>query len=221
MDRKTKILVDDIMMIDMENILLIEAHPDDFLIGASGTISRLRRENPNCNIWSIYFSPCNEDSNNIGNLKEHKKSCDILGVDHIICNNFPRNLLENRKNEIRDILYSVKEKYNPDMVITHSKNDWHNDHVAVAEASLNAFRNSALCLCYESPSVSPSFTPNMYISLTQEDVDSKLKALNCWESQKRCRPYFFSIDRFKAKLISRGTEVRESYSEAFEVIGKI
>lgn len=61
----------------------------------------------------------------------------------------------------------------------------------------------------------------MYISLTQEDVDSKLKALNCWESQKRCRPYFFSIDRFKAKLISRGTEVRESYSEAFEVIGKI
>lgn len=167
------------------------------------------------------MADCREDSNNIGNLEEHKKSCDILGIEHIVANNFSRNIIENDKQALRDILYSLKDRFNPDLVFTHSINDWHSDHVAVAEASLNAFRNSALCLCYESPSVAPTFNPNIYFSLSDLDVKKKLEALDCWESQKKFRSYFFDLEKFKAKMVTRGTEIRSNYAESFEVTGKI
>lgn len=217
MDGEAKIL-----MLNPKRVLCIEAHPDDFLIGCGGTLARLKRENPKVSIWSTYFCPCTEDPQNNGNLNEHAKSSAYLGVENILPHQFPRNnYLESNKQDLRDAIFAIKEKYDPDLVFTHSINDWHQDHNIIAETSLNVFRNSALILSYESPSVSPKFQFQTYIQLTDDDVKRKIDALNMWESQLKARPYFFKEELFISKLKCHGSPIRSDWAEVFEVVGKI
>lgn len=208
-------------MLNPKRILILEAHPDDGALACGGIIARLKRENKKCIVIDIYMCPCLEDKRNKGIIEEHKKSCNILGIDSIIGNNFQRNKLETIKQEIRDLLYGLNNKYMPDLIFTHSVHDWHQDHSCIGECSLNVFRNTALILSYESPSETPDFHPNLYVSLTESDVNKKIDSLNCFKTQFFARQYYFSNEKFKSNLIFNASIIKEQYAERFEVFGRI
>jgi LmbE family N-acetylglucosaminyl deacetylase len=210
-------------MFIFNKVLVVEPHPDDGFVGAGGTLSRLIRENPKCSIWDTYMCPCLEDPRNEGIISEHKKSCDILGIENIIPNTFPRNnYIENNKQIIRDILYELKAKFQPELVLSPSSNEFHQDHKEIANCILTVFRNDSLIWCYEIPrSTSTNFKPNIYISLMESDVNKKLTALNCWKTQFKARGNFFYNDAFRASLVYRGLQSNTQWSECFEVIGRI
>lgn len=206
---------------NIQRVLLIEAHPDDWMLGCGATIARIKRENPKVIIHSIYLCPCLEDSRNKGLLEEHIQASQIMGIDYIYRNNFPRNHIDlnDNKQAIRDIFFNIQEKFNPNIVFTHSEHDNHQDHKAIAECSQTIFRYFSTIFSYESPS--SDFLPRVVVQVSEDDVNKKIKALMTFKTQASARPYFFSELAFKSKLINNGVRIREQYAELFDINGKI
>lgn len=201
-------------------ILVVDAHPDDSNISAGGTLAKLRRKYKNCIIWSIYFAPCTEDPKNEGHLKDHRDvCCNILGMNRLIEHNFPRDLLETHKQEIRNILFKLREEFKPDIVFCPSPHEFHQDHKAIAECCQTIFRDTSTILGYEVlRSVTPDFRPTLFVTLTANDAAGKVQVISGYKSQMKGRPYFFSNEAFMSHLRMRGTQAKTEFAEAFEVL---
>lgn len=207
-------------MLKFDRILLVSAHPDDTEMGAGGTIARLKRENSNCKIWHIFFCPCLEDLKNIGCIEEHSEAMIILGIEKDININMPRSgYLESHMQEVRDILWKLKNEFHPDLVLCPSLCDFHQDHNAVTKCCETIFRFESTILGYEIPrSTKPDFVPNLYIMLSRDDICTKLKAIEQYKHQFETRPETFNLDKLKAHLIMRGMQANTLWAEAFEVL---
>jgi len=196
------------------NILLVSPHADDSELGCGATISKLRTS---ATVWSVYFAPCTEDPKNVGHLEQHRKAVQLLGIDKLIEHSFPVNILEKYKQEIRDILWKLKEEFHPQLVFCPSLNDFHQDHKAVADCCQTIFRHSII-LGYESVASCPNFSPNIYVKLSKSDVERKMKAVECYEAQLRFRSSYFRKDAILAQMKLRGAQLRVKWAEAFELI---
>lgn len=194
-------------------ILLVAAHPDDIESGCGGTIAKYGEYNE---IHSIVFAPCLEDPLNAGILREFQNAMKILGVKKAIKNRFPRDILEKNNQQIRDILYGLKTKFDPDVVFCPSLKDLHQDHRAVSNCCITIFRDSATLLTYELVRSTIDFNPNLYISLSEKDIKKKLAALKCYRTQYR-RTYF-KPKIFKALARFRGSQINSEYAEAYEIV---
>jgi LmbE family N-acetylglucosaminyl deacetylase len=196
-----------------ERLLLVAAHPDDIESGCGGTIAKYGE----CNtIHSIVFAPCLEDPLNAGVLEEFQSSMKVLGVKKTVKHDFPRQVLEQKSPQIRNILYDLKRKFDPHVVFCPSVNDLHQDHRAVANCCHTVFRDSATLLAYEVVRSTVDFSPNFYISLSSENMKRKLGALRCYKTQYR-RSYF-RPSIFKALARLRGSQVNVEFAEAFEIV---
>lgn len=201
-------------------ILLVEAHPDDATISCSGTLIRIKREHSDWQIKLVYFAPCTEAPENAGHIEEHKKACEMLGIDEVITYDFPRDgYLEVHKQEIRNILWKLRELYQPDIVLCPSIHEFHQDHRAVADCCLTIFRDTSTILGFEViRSSTPDFKPNMLVTFGYDIAREKLDIIGEYESQLKARPYFFSKAIFMAHMKMRGTQAKALYAEAFEVM---
>jgi LmbE family N-acetylglucosaminyl deacetylase len=207
------------MKLNFDRILIVDAHPDDGEISAGGMIIRLKRENPNCKIWTVYFAPCIEDSRNTGHLEDHKRACYVLGITRIFSFEYARDRLEEHKQNIRDQLWQIREKIHPDLVLCPSPHDFHQDHKTIGEICMTIFRDTSSIWGYEVlRSITPDFRPVMFITLSINDVMTKMKMIKEYKSQLRGRPYFFDVNVFKSHMRMRGTQARVEFAEAFEVL---
>lgn len=207
-------------MLIFDRILLVSAHPDDTEMSAGGTIARLKRENPNCKIWHIFFCPCLEDPKNVGCIEEHERAFQVLGIEKDINIDVPRNgWLESHMQEVRDTLWDIKEEFHPDLVLCPSPHDFHQDHNAVTKCCETIFRFESTILGYEVPrSTMPDFVPNLYIILSCDDVCTKIKAIEQYERQFKTRPESFDLEKLKSYLTMRGMQANTLWAEAFEVL---
>lgn len=199
-------------------ILLVDSHPDDGESAAGGTVARFVREGHE--VKSIYFVPCTEDSRNIGHIEDHSKVSEMLGVKEVIPYDFRRDgYIENHKQEIREILWKLRELWKPDIVLCPSIHDFHQDHRAIAECCFTIFRDTSTILSYEVlRSSTPEFKPNYFVILQLCDVTKKLDALDLYKSQKIARPYASERERYSAHLKMRGTQAKVDWAEAFEIV---
>lgn len=197
------------------NILLVSPHADDAEISCGGAIARLRT--PQNVIWSIYFAPCHEDPKNINHLEQHRKATRLLGIDKLIEHCFLRDILESYKQEIRNILWNINQTFHPELVFCPSLHDLHQDHQTVAECCLTIFRNSII-LGYESIASCPSFSPNLFMELSKSDVEQKIRAVECYESQIKARSSYFRPDVLMAQSVVHGAQIRTEWAEAYEFI---
>jgi LmbE family N-acetylglucosaminyl deacetylase len=204
-------------MFDFKRILCVEPHADDATISCGGLISRLKRNHSDCRVKLIYFCPCTEDPLNVGHLEQHRKAIKVLGVDELIERSFQRNILENYNQEIRDTLWKLNQEFLPNLVLCPNLHDFHQDHKTVAECCLTIFRNSII-FGYESIASCPDFAPNVFITLTKEDTDKKMRAIKCYKSQLEGRKSYFRMDSLMAEVTFHGAQVRVPYAEAFEFI---
>jgi len=142
-----------------------------------------------------------------------------LRIDKLIEESFFLNRLEEYKQEVRDILYKLREEYKPDLVLCPSIHDLHQDHRTVAECCLTIFRDTSTILGFEVlRSVGPKFTPNLYVILTHLDVERKIEVVKCYKSQLKGRPYFFTVENFLAHMKMRGIQARADWAEAYELL---
>lgn len=202
-------------------VLVVEAHPDDGVAACGGTICKMIESD--FEVKMIYFCPCDEDPKNAGHLEDHARALKILGLSEARGYKIPRDVAENYKQEIRDILWKIKGEYQPQLVICPSPHDFHQDHRTIADCCLTIFRDVATILGFETwRSSSHEFCANLFVGLEERHVDTKLRSLSQYRSQLEERSKSFKLHVFQAGMVARGSQILEPYAEAFEFLwGKI
>ena len=123
---------------------------------------------------------------------------------------------EIHRQALLDQLIRIKNNLKPTLVITHGSMDIHQSHQVVYQESVRAFKNTTI-LGFNHPWNCVNGTNNNYfVKLSERNVEKKLQALSCYESQKN-RPYF-KPDFQKNLLTNTGELIGEKYAEAFETI---
>ena len=197
-----------------KKILVLGAHADDIEIGCGGSILRLLEENPATEIYWVVFGAYGQrrtealESANLFLANARRKE--------IVIKEFRDGYFPYVGAEIKDFFEELKRKYLPDLILTHYREDLHQDHRLVSELTWNTFRNH-LILEYEIIKYDGDLgTPNFFVSLTESIARKKIQTiLECFRSQND--KGWFTEDAFSSILRLRGVESNASdkYAEAF------
>src|SRR5256886_300396 len=118
--------------------------------------------------------------------------------------------------EIKGFFEELKRRCAPDLILTHCRNDLHQDHRLVSELTWNTFRNH-LILEYEILKYDGDLgTPNVFVHLTESLARRKVGILlDSFRSQ--VKKNWFTEDAFLAILRLRGLECNapDKYAEAY------
>ena len=200
-------------------VLLLSAHTDDFEFGCGATVSRLIRQN--CEIYSAVFSIC-EESVPKGMakdtlLKEMQNSAKHFGLneENIRVFKFPVRKFPEFRQDILEEMVKLQKEIKPDLVLTSSRDDIHQDHQVICNESIRAFRYSTI-LGYELPWNHLSFTNSALIEVEKVDLDVKAAAIAEYKSQNF--RHYSNKDFFLSHAQLRGAQNKTKYAEAFEFI---
>jgi LmbE family N-acetylglucosaminyl deacetylase len=193
------------------NVLAIGSHPDDIEIGCFATLAKHKMDGDN--VYGVCVTKGEIGGDKEVRMKEAFEAAKVIGME-LIFGDFPDGDVKENAELITFLDEIVKDK-KIDILYTHSENDRHQDHRAVARAGLSVSRNVGEVYCYEACSLISSFTPHVFVDVT-ETFGYKMTALRKYNSQVN-RTYadgLEGIGRFRAsqaRLSGRMCEAFEAY----------
>jgi LmbE family N-acetylglucosaminyl deacetylase len=195
-------------------ILCLGAHCDDIEIGCGGTILRWLQEDAGLEFYWVVLSSNRERK------KEASKSADIFlkgaRKKKILIESFRDGFFPYRGAEIKEYFEALKKRVSPDIVLTHYREDRHQDHRLVSDLTWNTFRRE-LILEYEIPKYDGDLgQPNLFVHLNQTVCRKKIQnILEIFQTQTE--KYWLTEDTLRAILRLRGVEshAQDKYAEAF------
>jgi LmbE family N-acetylglucosaminyl deacetylase len=198
---------------DLERLLLIGAHSDDIEIGCAGTLLRLLSERPRIAVRWVVLSALGERE------QEAKASAEALlaGAEaDIAIESFRDGFLPYDGCLVKEYFEGLKQRIQPDLILTHFGRDAHQDHRLVSELTWNTFRDHPI-LEFEIPKYDGDLgTPNLFVALDEAHVVQKVEhLLRYFPSQVGRR--WFTADLFSSVMRIRGMECNAAsgYAEAF------
>jgi LmbE family N-acetylglucosaminyl deacetylase len=198
----------------VQRLLAIGAHSDDLEIGCGGTLVALAAANPGLTVhWVVLAAPGGRGDEARASAEALLAQADESTID---IHAFRDGYLPHTAAEVKDAFEDLKGRCDPQLVLTHGRDDLHQDHRLVCELTWNTFRDH-LILEYEIPKWDGDIgRPNVYVPLTTEQVDAKLKVLEAHFDSQRGKDWYDS-DTFRALMRLRGMECRSAsgYAEAF------
>jgi LmbE family N-acetylglucosaminyl deacetylase len=202
-------------------ILLLSPHTDDIELGAGGTVIKLLKEKNNDFLWAV-FSIC-EDAMPEGLPpdtleKEFTAVASKLGIKDYRSYSFLNKKFPQYQQEILSQLDKIKREFKPDLVISPSLNDFHQDHKTIAEEAVRAFKKDASMVGYELPWNNLVFNPQLTVRLTETEMQEKWEILSIYKSQFILKRNYFSKELIFGWARMRGAQCNAEYAEAFEVI---
>jgi LmbE family N-acetylglucosaminyl deacetylase len=200
------------LVLKSDVILAIGAHPDDIELGCGGTVSVAAKAGKK--VIAVFLSKGEHSGNPEVRPKESIEALSMLGVKEVYFGDFPDTEIPCSRQAI-DFLEAFYEANKPETILTHTVNDIHQDHRQVGWLSISAFRNAAKLLAYETPRVTPSFSPTYFVDITN-CVNDKWVALKCHFSQKTKR--YITYESMVNLASFRGSQVGLPAAEAFEVL---
>jgi LmbE family N-acetylglucosaminyl deacetylase len=117
---------------------------------------------------------------------------------------------------IKSWFEELKGRTNPDLILTHRRNDAHQDHQQVSRLTWNTFRNHCI-LEYEIPKWDGDIgQPNVYIPVSSGSLQRKIDLLISHFGSQGSKQWF-DAETFLGLARLRGMECRasERYAEAF------
>lgn len=197
---------------NIKSVLCIGAHADDIEIGCGATILKLLSNMKGIKVdWLVCCSdPIRQQEARLSaqNFLQH------AGSVNVIIHDFQDGYLPAQFSGLKDEFENLKAKINPDIIFTHYKNDYHQDHRIVSELTWNTFRDH-LVLEYEIPKYDGDINnPNLYSVIQKKEVEQKIKIiLESFQSQ--VNKQWFNESLFRSLLRLRGMECSDTYAEAF------
>lgn len=217
------------------NVLAIGCHPDDVEIHCAGTLAKCVKRGDKVTV-------CHVANGDMGHViiqpkelrdiraAEAKKAGSMAGIEVISCDIGDLEVYEGNREQ-RNKVVEVIRYANPDFIITHAPNDYMPDHVAVSRLVFDASfaasvphynggdknASKVTSIYYMDNLGGNGFIPTMYVDITEE-IDLKLKMLECHESQLKWMREHDHIDfadfvRTEAKY--RGYQCNCDYAEGF------
>jgi LmbE family N-acetylglucosaminyl deacetylase len=193
-------------------ILAVGAHPDDIELGCGGTLCKAAETGSR--IVAVFLTKGELSGDPEIRMRESREALKVLGSKDVFFGPFVDTEIPGSRKSI-DFLEQFQDKYKPDVVLTHTVNDVHQDHRQVGWVSITAFRNTPKLLAYETPRVTSHFAPTFFMDVTS-CVDSKWKALQCHSSQKQKR--YLAYESMVNLASFRGSQANLVAAEAYEVV---
>lgn len=166
------------MQVTEMNVLAIGSHPDDIEIGCFATLARHHLDGDT--IFGVIVTKGENGGEVEIRRNEALEAAKIINMK-LIFGDFPDgDVRENSK--LVTFLDNIVKENKINVIYTHSMNDRHQDHRAVSRASMSVSRNVQEVYCYEAVSLISSFTPQIFVDVT-ETFGYKISALRKFESQ--------------------------------------
>jgi len=202
-------------MFSVKKVLILVPHLDDGELGCGGTIAKFIEEGKS--VHHVAFSIPSRVSPNIIKI-ENKKAREFLGIrdENFVLSNYKVRNFPSHRQEILEDMIKLRKDINPDIVFLPSLQDLHQDHKIIAEEGLRAFKYTTI-LGWEQPWNHIAYSTSCFIMLNSGQIEKKIKAIRCYESQMNDRIYF-SDEFLRGFARTRGGQINVEYAEAFEVI---
>jgi LmbE family N-acetylglucosaminyl deacetylase len=195
-------------------ILCLGAHSDDIEIGCGGFILQLLQRHRNVHLDWVVFSAHGRRE------REARRSASLFtrGArrQRVLISQFRDGFFPYQGAAIKEIFESLKGDPPPDLVLTHYRDDRHQDHRVVSELAWNTFRNHFV-LEYEIPKYDGDFgIPNLFVPLDRSVCRRKVAYLRRTFGTQRAK-HWFTDETFTGLMRLRGMECRAAngYAEAF------
>ncbi len=206
----------------LNKVLVIAPHADDGELGCGGTIAKLIEQNKEVYYATFSFAEESVPKEFPKNILETevKKSTKELGIssDNLVFHRYKVRYFTYHRQEILEDLVKLRKSIQPDLVLIPNMQDIHQDHQVISTEGIRAFKNVTVW-GYELPWNNLTFKGNNYVKLTRGHLETKISAINCYDSQKH-RKYI--NDEFIYSLARvRGTQVANEFAECFEVIRQV
>jgi LmbE family N-acetylglucosaminyl deacetylase len=195
-------------------LLCLGAHSDDIEMGCGGTLLRLLREWPVDRVTWVVLSGnaerAAEAKDSARRLVGRRPKLRILQAE------FRESYFPYTAVPIKELFDRLRREVDPDLVLTHYRDDRHQDHRLVSELTYNTFRDH-LVLEYEIIKLDGDIgNPNVYVPLDTRTARRKVDHLmRAFGSQRDKR--WFTDDVFLGMMRIRGVEAGgpSGYAEAF------
>lgn len=218
------------------NVLAIGCHPDDLEISCGGTLAKYAKNGHN-----VYM--CHIANGSVGHTiimpdeliklrtKEAEQAGKIIGAKEVININVPDlevdSYNQNTVNKVIDVIRHTK----PDVIITHSPDDYMKDHIEVSKLAFDASFLCSIPHRYTDNPVYPKIAPVYYMDTLagvnfhpidyvdiSDTIEVKIKANNCHKTQikwlyEHDKIDFLDFVRTVSKF--RGLQCGVPYAEGF------
>lgn len=198
----------------LKHVLCVGAHCDDLEIGCGGTVLKLAAApNAPAFTWVVLSSDASREAEALRSAEAFLRGARDA---RILIKKFRDGFLPYEGGLVKETFEELKGVVSPDLVLTHYREDLHQDHRLVSELTWNTFRDHVI-LEYEIPKYDGDLgSPNVFVPLDESICRRKIETiLRSFPSQAGKR--WFSEDLFRSLLRLRGMEcnAREDHAEAF------
>lgn len=212
-------------------IVVIAPHNDDEILGVGGTMAKAVKQGHEVIVCEVTAGDLDNEMVQL-QKEEARKSHKLIGATTHFMDLPVVGLKEMKTTELNAAFQKHLLELNPDVVFIPHKGDMHIDHRMTIEAAMVALRPVTFptlkaIYAYETlsetdwntPSVENAFIPTVFCDITEE-IEVKLEAMRCHQSQLCDYPHPRSIEAIEALAMHRGCTVCCKYAEAFMCIRK-
>jgi len=204
-----------------ERVLAIGAHTDDVELGCGAFLSRLVDQGVNVMVAAFSRAeaglPPGAASDTLEREFRASMACLGLADAQIFMGAIPVREFPAHRQGILDELVSIGRAFDPDLVLTMSSTDTHQDHEVIHQESVRAFRGRTV-LGYEIPWNQRTQTLDLFVEVRRRDIERKAAMLACYESQAQLSRSYVGSDFVLSSGTFRGLQARCDFAEAYEVI---
>jgi LmbE family N-acetylglucosaminyl deacetylase len=196
------------------SVLCLGAHSDDIEIGAGGTLLSWIAQGRELDVrWCVLSATADRADEARRSAEDVLDGAASARIDVL---HFGDGYFPARTDEIKLWFESLKDGPAPDVILTHRRDDAHQDHRAVCQHTWNTFRDH-LILEYEIPKWDGDMgQPNVYVAISSAVMARKVALLKKHFATQRGK-HWFDEETFRGLARLRGMECRapERYAEAF------
>lgn len=197
---------------DRLTILCLGAHSDDIEIGVGGSVLAWIAEGRQIDIlWCVLSGVGHREQEARTSALDFLQGAANSRVDVM---QFKDGFFPTQGDEIKKWFEGLKEQINPDLILTHRRDDAHQDHREVSRHTWNTFRDH-LILEYEIPKWDGDLgQPNLYVPLSSRILERKASLLVTHFGSQRSK-HWFDEETFRGLARLRGMECRapDRYAE--------
>lgn len=183
-------------------VLALGAHSDDIEIGCGGTLLALQ-ERRELDVTWVVFGASGERA---GEARvSASRFLERAAASRVLVEGFEDSFFPYQGERIKRRFEELKAEVAPELVLTHARDDAHQDHRLLCELTWNTFRNH-LVLEYEVPKWDGDLgRPNVFVPLEEAVAARKVELLlECFPTQ--AGRAWFTPDLFRGLMRLRGME---------------
>jgi len=201
-------------MVKYNKILAIGAHPDDIEYGCGGFLMKIGAESDKF-AFVASLGSAGDETSGLSRAKECKNAMKIIKVNKLVFRE-EVGISYDKYEQISNMINKIINDFNPDLILTHSQNDTHQEHFILSQCVLTAARRSrSSILFFNLLSNTPSFKAEIFVDIG-DVIERKIEALSQHISQKG--KYYMTkeyLDIFHSNRYAVLHGIR--YSEVFEI----